>query len=120
MSHIVVIEQDQLMRGLLLEWLSAEGYVVDTAAHEADDTIEDADLLIVDVLSPRCDGRNRLRALKRAHPGTPLIAISGQFRPGTAGMSSIAETLGVRQIIAKPFTRHDLLSVVRSVISASG
>ena len=31
MSSIVIIEEDKLMRGLLMEWLSAEGYSVRAA-----------------------------------------------------------------------------------------
>ena len=32
MSSIVIIEEDALMRGLLVEWLSAAGYPVRTSA----------------------------------------------------------------------------------------
>ncbi len=32
MSGVVIIEEDKLMRGLLVEWLSAEGYSVRTTA----------------------------------------------------------------------------------------
>jgi CheY-like chemotaxis protein len=45
-----------------------------------------------------------------------LIAISSQFRPGLVGSSTAADALGVRQVIAKPFSRHDLLAAVQSVI----
>ena len=31
MSSIVIIEEDKLMRGLLVEWLSADGYYVRAA-----------------------------------------------------------------------------------------
>jgi len=65
---------------------------------------------------PRHEGAKRLRAVKAAHPDTPLIAISGQFRPGLVGSCTAADTLGVRQVIAKPFSRRDLLAAVRSVV----
>jgi CheY-like chemotaxis protein len=72
--------------------------------------------VIVDVYMPRGEGTNRLRTVKAAYPETPLIAISGQFRSGLAGSCSAAEALGVRQVIAKPFTRRDLLAAVQSVL----
>src|SRR2546423_13969469 len=114
-SAIVIIEEDKLMRELLVEWLSAEGYSVRAVAPGAPQVPDKADLAIVSVYMPRHEGANRLRAVKAAYPETPLIAISGQFRPGLFGSCTAAATLGVRQVIAKPFTRRDLLAAVRSV-----
>jgi CheY-like chemotaxis protein len=76
--------------------------------------------VIVDVYRPRHEGARRLRTVKAAHPETPLIAISGQFRPGLDGSCTAAEALGVQQVIAKPFSRRDLLAAVRSVIGPAG
>ena len=115
-SGIVIIEEDKLMRELLVEWLSAEGYSVRAAAPGDAQVPDRADLVIVDVYMPRHEGANRLRAVKAAYPETPLIAISGQFRSGLVGSCTAAAALGVRQVIAKPFTRRDLLAAVYSVV----
>jgi CheY-like chemotaxis protein len=116
MSGIVVIEEDNLMRGLLVEWLKAAGYSVRAAAPDDIHASEDAELVIVDMYMPRHEGAQRLRAVKAAHRETPLIAISGQFRPGLRGSCTAADALGVQQVIAKPFSRRDLLAAVHSVI----
>jgi CheY-like chemotaxis protein len=116
MSRIVVIEKDTLMRGLLVEWLSSEGYSVRASATGEGLVADRVDLVIVDVYMPRHKGAERLRAVKTAHPQTPMIAISGQFRPGLAGSCTAAETLGVRRVIAKPFSQTDLLAAVHGVI----
>ena len=113
---IVIIEEDKLMRELLVEWLSAEGYSVREAAPGDAQGPAKADVVIVDVYMPRYEGANRLRAVKAAYPETPLIAISGQFRSGLVGSCIAAAALGVRQVIAKPFTRRDLLAAVHGVI----
>jgi len=115
-SAIVIIEEDKLMRELLVEWLSAEGDSVRTPSRGDAPVRDKADLAIVDVYMPRHEGTNRLRAVKAAYPETPLIAISGQFRPGLVGPCTTAAALGVREVIAKPFTRRDLLAAVYSVI----
>ncbi len=120
MSGIVIIEEDNLIRGLLVEWLSAAGYTVSAAAPHAGGAPAKADLVIVDVYMPRNEGAKTLRAVEAAHPGVPLIAMSSQFRPGLFGSSTAAEALGVRQVIAKPFSRRDLLAAVRSVIAPAG
>ena len=119
MSSIVIIEEDQLMRGLLVEWLSAEGYSVRAGA-PGDTQPNIADLVIVDVYMPRHEGAKTLRTVKAAYPESSMIAISGQFRPGLAGPCTTAEALGVAQVIAKPFTRHDLLVAVEDVIGTAG
>ena len=116
MSSIVVIESDKLMRELLVEWLSAAGYSVRTPAPADDKASTDADLVIVDVYMPRHEGLQRLRAVKAANPKTPIIAVSGQFRPGLVGSPAVAEALGVHQVIAKPFSQCDLLAAVHGVI----
>ena len=51
MLRIVIIEEDTLMRGLLVEWLNAEGYCVRAAG--TGDACGISDVLIVAV--PRCD-----------------------------------------------------------------
>ena|SRR2546427_6543597 len=116
MSGVVIIEEDKLMRELLVEWLSAEGYSVHGAAPGDAQLPNNADLVILDVYMPRHEGTNRLRAVKAAYPETPLIAISGQFRSGLVGSCTAAAALGVRQVIAKPLTRCDLLAAVHGVI----
>jgi CheY-like chemotaxis protein len=120
MSGVVIIEEDKLMQGLLMEWLSAEGYSVRIAEPADTQAPNNADLVIVDVYMPRQEGVEKLRTVKTAHPKTPLIAISGQFRPGLAGSCTAADALGVQQVIAKPFSRRDLLLAVQNVIGPPG
>jgi CheY-like chemotaxis protein len=118
-STIVIIEEDKLMRELLVEWLSADGYSVRAAAPGDAQVPDKADVVIVNVYMPRHEGASRLHAVKAAYPETPLIAISGQFRPGLGGSCAAAASLGVRLVIAKPFTRRDLLAAVYSVIGSA-
>jgi len=116
MSSIVIIEEDALMRGLLVEWLSAAGYPVRAAAPGNGQATDKADLVIVDLYMPRHEGVQRLREVRATHPEAALIAISGQFRSGLAASRAAAEALGVRQLIAKPFSQRDLLAAVHRVI----
>ena len=116
MPRIVIIEEDDLMRALLEEWLAGAGYLASSRTlHEA--PVEGkVDLVIVDIYRPRHAGSKVVRAVKTAYPGTPVIAISGQFRSGLAGPCAPAQTLGVRHVIPKPFSRGDLLASVSSVV----
>ena len=113
---IVIYEEDQLTRNLLREWLSEAGYGVRTCALDEAQCGRRADLVIANVYMPKQSGNGWLREIRAAHPGTPVIAISGQFRSGLCPGGATAETLGVQQVIAKPLSRSDLLAAVRAMI----
>jgi CheY-like chemotaxis protein len=109
------------MRELLVEWLTAAGYIVRSHAPvDVPAAGERPDLVIVDVYMPRHQGARRLGAVKAVHNDTPVIAMSAHFRPGLAGSRAAADALGVAHVIAKPFTRGDLLAAVQTVIGSSG
>jgi CheY-like chemotaxis protein len=120
MSDIVVYEENDLMRGLLQEWLSGAGYCVHAAASHAAAQSRPADLVIISVYMPKYSGAQRVREIRAMHPDTPLIAISAQFRSGLSANGEIARVLGVQQVIAKPLSCTDLLSAVRAIIGAPG
>jgi DNA-binding NtrC family response regulator len=115
---IVIYEQDGLTRALLHQWLGEAGYRVHVGKTRDADPAPAADLVIVNVFMPKHAGAQWIRSIQAAHPNTPLIAISGQFRSGLSAAGATAQTLGVRQVIAKPLVRTDLLDAVRDVIGA--
>jgi len=104
------------MRGLLQEWLCSAGYRVRPSAPLGTELAGRADLAIVSVYMPKQTGANLLHEIQAAHPGTPLIAISGQFRGGLSCAGATAQSLGVTQVIAKPLTRDALLGAVHAVL----
>jgi DNA-binding response OmpR family regulator len=118
MLGIVVIEEDPLLRSLLIEWLAAEGYRVtrEHAGVARAGAAPQAQLLIVDVFMPRGRGIEHLRSARRAHPGVPIIAISAQFRPSVGSAGAAADALSVDRVVAKPFQREVMLDAVRSLI----
>jgi DNA-binding response OmpR family regulator len=118
MSAIVIYEENDLMRGLLKEWLSEAGYRVREGAARAAQREGTEDLVIASVYMPKQAGARLVREVQAAHPGAPLIAISGQFRSGLSAAGATAQMLGVQQVLAKPLTRGDLLEAVRAIIGA--
>jgi len=112
---IRIYEEDDLTRSLLEQWLEEAGYRVQ-ATRRASDPGARPDLVIVNVSMPKQAGRQCIRAIRAAHPATPLIAISAQFRSGLSASGATALTLGVEQVIAKPLVRSDLLEAVRGII----
>lgn len=106
------------MCALLKEWLSEAGYRVREAAPGRAQRGGSEDLVIASVCMPKYAGAQLLREVQAAHPGTPLIAISGQFRCGLSATGTTAQIPGVEQVLAKPLTRGELLDAVRAIIGA--
>jgi DNA-binding response OmpR family regulator len=113
---IVIYEEDQLTRNLLREWLGEAGYRVRSGALREAQNGSPADLVIASVYMPKQTGSRWIRDIQAVHPGTPLIAISGQFRSGLCADGPTAQALGVQQVIAKPLLRADLIAAVRGMI----
>jgi DNA-binding response OmpR family regulator len=118
MSSIVIYEDDELMRGLLEEWLRNAGYRVHGARSHTAPVQGHADLVIVSIYMPKHAGARLVCEIRDAYPGTPLIAISAQFRSGLSTAGATAQTLGVSQVIAKPLSRDALLATVRGIIGS--
>ena len=104
------------MRALLKEWLSEAGYRVREAGPRRAQHAGKEDLVIASVYMPKQAGARLVREVQAAHPGTPLIAISGQFRSGLSAAGTTAQMLGVQQVLAKPLARGELIEAVRAII----
>jgi len=117
-AAVAIYEEDELMRALLKEWLSEAGYRVRGAAPGGVARGGGEDLVIASVYTPKRAGAALLREIQAAHPGTPLIAISGQFRSGLSAAGTTAQMPGVERVLAKPLTRGELLQAVRAIIGA--
>jgi CheY-like chemotaxis protein len=113
---VVIYEDDHLTRALLREWLSGVGYRVRAGAPRDAQQIEPAHLVVVGVYMPKSAGRRCVCDIRAMHPDTPMIAISGQFRPGLCTAGPTAQTLGVQWVIAKPVMRDELLDAVCAMI----
>ena len=104
------------MRALLKEWLTEAGYRVSTVAPREAPPELAADLVIVSVYMPKHLGAQMVGRIRAAHPGAPVIAISGHFRSDLCDVGATARALGVEQVIAKPLSRTSLLDSIRAMM----
>src|ERR1700683_1602411 len=118
MSRIAIYEEDDLRRARHGEGRSEAAYRVREAGSVGVQRGGTEDLVIASVSMPKQAGAQQLRDIQAAHPGTPLIAISGQFRSGLSAAGTTAQMLGVQRLLAKPLTRKDLLEAGRAIIGA--
>jgi CheY-like chemotaxis protein len=72
-------------------------------------------LVVTDILMPEMDGINLLLSLRREHPTTPAIAMSGGGRVPKADYLESAQELGATAVIAKPFAPEELLRLIDGI-----
>jgi DNA-binding response OmpR family regulator len=118
--RILVIDDDPVVRGMLVEMLRRAGYDVDDAedgrAGMKRFRETPAALVITDVVMPEKEGLETLMELRRESPSVKVIAISGGGRVGPDAYLNSAKTLGAHGILAKPFGREELLAAVKTVL----
>jgi two-component system response regulator (stage 0 sporulation protein F) len=115
MAMILIIDDEEPIRGLLRSALEAEGYEVAEAVNGRDglERYRDtpADLVITDILMPELNGLDMLLELTREFLHAKVIAISGAGEE--KNLLDVAKLLGARQTFQKPFSMAQLLSAVR-------
>ncbi|MES1255980.1 MAG: response regulator [Acidobacteriota bacterium] len=119
---ILLVEDDDLVRELLMGFLEAAGYAVLEAA-SAEHALRAIaarpaalDLVITDMALPGLDGAELVRQLVATRPGLKVLYMSGNpVDPagGAAGCDGAAS-------LGKPFTRDAFMATVRGLLAQRG
>jgi DNA-binding response OmpR family regulator len=116
-AHILVVDDDDTIRRMLAEWLSATGYRVSTAENgEAAWEIlcaDRIDVLITDHDMPRLTGLDLLRRVRSGPLNLPVILISGDMPWNQPDLLSLLPP-GIA--LEKPFTLAELHAQLRSLL----
>ena len=122
MSDILIVDDERDIRELISEILRDEGYTTRLAsnADEAMNAIngDPPALLILDLWlkDSRMDGIGILMAVKREHPGIPVVIISGH---GNIEIAVAAIKKGAYDFIEKPFNIDQLMVVIGRAMETS-
>ncbi len=118
MKSILVIEDDSKMRDGLVEMLTEEGYLVDSAANGQSglDGVKnkDYDIVLTDLIMPVVGGMEVLRETKRIKPKTHVIMITA-----FATIENAVEAMktGASEYITKPFKIDEVQTKIRRVVA---
>lgn len=118
-AEILVIDDDPIMRELMVDWLEGAGYAVRKAADctAACAELERLPALVVsDMWMPGPCGAEAIRWMREKNPGLRLIAVSGHFGSGHGTTEEAACEAGAARAIAKPVKRAELLAAVAELI----
>ena len=120
---ILIVEDDEMVRGLVHETLVRHGYHVIDAADPADakrkaDSYKgQLQLLITDVILPKTNGRELAQQLTRKHPEMKVLYMSGYTDQVILNIGIQHEDVAFLQ---KPFTPATLAEKVREVLESNG
>lgn len=115
--RVLVVDDDDAVRETLAQSLTRDGYVVDTAGNVGDAVAllgrEAIDLVVTDLVLPGGSGLEVARTVKRSHPATPVILITGW--PGRVAQETL-EAHGIDALVEKPAGLDTIRSAVASLI----
>ena len=118
MSTILLVDDDQELSELLIDWLNQEGFTLhgcfdSKSAHHYLDTQPEPDAVILDVMLPDGNGLQLLRKIRAEHPQLPVLMLSARGEPTDR---IIGLELGADDYLAKPCDPRELTARLRAVL----
>ena len=115
-SHLLIVDDDERIRGLLKKFLMRAGFLV-TAARDAAHARRvlsglDFDLIVLDVMMPGEDGLSLTRSL-REDMQTPILLLTAK---GETGNRIEGLEAGADDYLAKPFEPKELLLRINAIL----
>lgn len=121
MARILVADDEELVRASIAAVLRRAGHVV-TLAEDGEDALakfgpDRYDLVITDIVMPRMEGIETVRALRRLEPGVRIVAMSGSGGTDQGFYLKAATALGADATLQKPFRAGELRQMVEDVLA---
>ncbi|MDG4646859.1 response regulator [Roseibacterium sp. SDUM158017] len=115
-AHLLIVDDDERIRGLLQKFLVRNGFLA-TAARDAAHARRllaglDFDLIVLDVMMPGEDGLSLTRDLRQTL-STPILLLTAK---GEAGDRITGFEAGADDYLAKPFEPKELLLRVNAIL----
>lgn len=120
MARVLIADDEADVRALLQRALTMAGHEARVAAdgNAALAALREApaDVAVVDIYMPGKDGIETIMDIRRRHPDTKIIAITGSA-PQTGGpILTMARKLGAHLTMAKPFSAEELIAAVQGLL----
>ena len=115
--RILVVEDEKKIAGFIKRGLKEEGYAVDVAA-DGDEgyelaSVNDYDLIILDIMLPKCDGVTLCKKLRAEKLEAPIIMLTAKtsVQDKVTGLDA-----GANDYLTKPFAFEELLARMRVLL----
>ena len=119
MARILIIDDDQDVRGLIRAFLEPDGHIISEAGNGEEGLRQHgqspAEIIISDIFMPEKDGLQVIRTLAKS--GVRIIAISGGMQFDNADFLNLARKLGAAQVLYKPFDQQQLRAAISAALA---
>ena len=123
MPHILLVDDDAVLRDALHKTLVRAGYEVEDASGGTEALKayrrQPRDLVITDIVMVDGEGLEMIRALRKLDADVKIIAMSGGGIGKADDYLNLANKFGATTVLAKPFSGAEVLAVVAAVLAGS-
>jgi len=116
-QKILLVDDEPAIIDNLAPFMERSGFIVITAQNgiEVLQKIakEKPDLLVMDVLMPKMDGRETLRQLRRSNNWIPILLLT---QVGESSERAMALEEGADDYLNKPFDPHELVARIHAIL----
>ena len=122
-AHVLLVDDDELVREVLAQHLQDEGYLVAEAPDGAAalallDEGQPVDILVTDLTMPRMDGVALIHEVRLRRPGLPAFLLTG-FSGETNELEARGAADGGFEMLQKPITGGYLAERIAELLAAS-
>jgi len=117
-EHILIVDDEAAVRGIMVAMLEDKGYLV-TEATDAGQALKyllnypTFDLILSDIMMPGTDGLALLDQIGKDHPGTPVVMLTAVH---DIQVTTNAFRRGAVDFLLKPFERYQLIDIVARAV----
>lgn len=120
MSRILVVDDEEMIRKLVLKYALFEGYTVDEAENGMQAVEKcrevDYDAVVMDIMMPELDGFSACREIRK-FSDVPIVMLSAR---GEEYDKINSFELGVDDYVVKPFSPRELILRINAIIGRAG
>jgi CheY-like chemotaxis protein len=117
MPRILIIDDDDGLRQMLVQMLERSGYEVADAGDGREGLAkirqQSFDLVVTDLIMPDQEGLETIMSIRRDFPTLKVVAMSGGSRKSAFDFLPAAKGLGAAATLKKPFGRDEFLATVK-------
>jgi len=114
--HLLLADDDTVLAELLAEYLQGEGFKV-TLVHNGEDALAASkslkDMIILDIMMPKMDGLEVLKAIRQHDTDTPVIMLTAR---GDDIDRILGLELGADDYMPKPCNPRELLARIKAIL----